>query len=80
MGRAVLLVLALIAGAWLEWFATDAVPKASLRLRLAQLRNAAEKATTAHEAWIEIVPALARPDRLATNHRRERQRQATPRA
>lgn len=49
----ILLVFALIAGAFLEWFATDAVPKASLRLRLAQLRDAAEKATAAHEAWIE---------------------------
>lgn len=49
----VLLILALVAGAALEWFATDAVPKASLRLRLSQLRDAAEKATAAHEAWIE---------------------------
>lgn len=49
----VVLILALAAGMGLEWFATDAVPKASLRVRLAQLRNVAEKATTGHEAWME---------------------------
>ena len=48
-----LLVLALVAGLRLEWFATDAVPKASLRVRLAQLRDAAEKATAGHETWME---------------------------
>jgi hypothetical protein len=49
----ILLVIALVAGMWLEWFATDGVPKASLRVRLAQLRDAADKATTSHETWLE---------------------------